>query len=141
MALTAYLGAPAAQLLAVLPFSSWSYSRSVEDDLPAVEIRYEFEEQKIALVCDESERITTISLHAGVDQALAPIPMNLDRNGVLDRVGVPSKSGPAIADPILGDYGPWDRFESISHTLHVQYGLRTHQIELLTLMHPDVVPR
>ncbi len=141
MTLTDYLGITAAELLGVVPFSNWSYTRSIEEDLPTVEIRYEFEEQKIDLVCDESERITTIFLHAGVDQALSPISMNLDRNGVLDRVGVPSKSGPAILDPILGDYGPWDRFESISHTLHVQYGAQTHQIELLTLMHPDVVPR
>ena len=67
--------------------------------------------------------------------------MDGDERGVLACVDVPFKSSSAILAPILGDYGSWTRFESISHTLHVEHGVYARQIERLRLMHLDSVPR
>jgi len=59
---------------------------------------------------------------------------------VRERLGTPSKSGPRISDPILGEYGEWDRFTKAEHTIHVQFRPDADRIKQITLMRNDVVP-
>ncbi len=138
--LTDYLGAPVAKLMVQRPFSTWSYSRTIESDLASPEIRYVFDSQPFEIICDGSERISAIFLHQGANEQLSPVPMRSARHEVAERLGVPTKSGAALRDPILGHQGPWDRFESNSQTIHVQYQVDADEICLVTLIRPDMVP-
>jgi hypothetical protein len=140
MKLASHLGAHSSRLLSIEPFSQWSVSRSVENDLPKREVWYEFGGRGVEVICDEDELIRTIFLHAGVDASLSEIPFGSTRHEVLERFGPPSKSGPATRHPVLGDSGAWDRFPSGTTTVHIQYRLDANEIDLITLMHPDAVP-
>jgi hypothetical protein len=44
-----------------------------------------------------------------------------------------------MIDPILGEYGPWDRFARLGYTIHVEYRADADCIKMITLMRPDVV--
>ena len=116
---------------------------SLDNDSDPPEVRFEFVGCGLALNCDrEDERINSIFLeteeHAGT--VLSEVPFHLSRDEVLERFGSPSKSGKAMSDPILGKYGPWDRFKGPEYTVHVQYKVDSDSIEKITLMRNDVVP-
>jgi hypothetical protein len=140
LALSEYLGSDVSRLLASEPFSRWRFTRSVEEDLPKKEVWYEFHERSVEVICDENETIRTIFLHAGVDQVLAVIPFELTRQQVLDRFGSPSQSGAPMRDPVLGAYGPWDRFTSDNGTVHIEYRVDADSIKLISLIRSDAVP-
>lgn len=139
--LTDYLGAHVGDLLAMVPFSGWKVTRSVEEDLPKKEVWYEFEDHGVEVICDEVERIRTIFLHRGDGEALAGITFSLSRREVLERYGVPSESGAAVRIPVLGDQGAWDRFTLPAAAIHVQYRLDCDEIDMITLICLDGVPR
>jgi hypothetical protein len=136
----AYLGAQVSDLLATPPFSEWEVSRSIEEDLPRKEVWYEFEGHGVEVVCDETERIRTIFLHRGDGEALSEIAFSLSRREVMDRLGVPSKSGAATRIQALGDKGAWDRFAVPAGSVHVQYRLDHDEIEMITLMRLGTEP-
>lgn len=140
MKLASYLGEHVSKLLESGPFASWVVTRSMESDLPRKEIWYEFTDQGIEVICDEDERIRTIFLHNGVDEALTEIPFAYTRRQVLERFGVPAKSGQPTTHPILGTAGAWDRFSRPSMTLHIQYRSDSDSIDMITLVRPDAVP-
>jgi len=127
-------------LLQSEPFTAWTVTRSVEDDLPVIEIRYVFTDHGVELVCDEDERIRTIFVHSGADEALSGIPFTTGRREVLKRFGTPSKSGAPTHHPKLGKSGAWDRFAHPSMMIHVQYRPDSDSIAMITLMRPDAVP-
>jgi hypothetical protein len=139
LALSDYLGANVSRLLASEPFSQWRFTRSVED-LPRKEVWYEFLDRNVEVICDEDELVRTIFVHAGADPALVAIPFWLTRQQVLDRFGIPYESGAPVRDPVLGTYGPWDRFISEMSTIHVEYRTDADAIKLITLMRRDAVP-
>jgi hypothetical protein len=127
-------------LLAVPPFSGWTVTRSLDEDLPEKEVRYEFEGHGVEVLCDEAERIRTIFLHRGDGEALSEVAFSLGRRQVLDRFGFPSKSGAAVRLPVLGDKGTWDRFSFPAGSIHFQYRLDRDEIEMVTLMCRGVEP-
>jgi hypothetical protein len=138
--LAGYLGEHSSKVLKSEPFARWTVTKSVETDLPTVEVRYVFNHHGIELVCDEDERVRTIFVHAGSDEELAEVPFTLGRHQVLERFGAPSQSGAPMQHPVLGKSGAWDRFASPSVTVHVQYRVDSDSIAMVTFMRPDVVP-
>jgi len=141
MKLADYLGAHVSDLLAIPPFSGWEVTRSVEEDLPEKEVRYEFEGHGVDVICDATEHIRTIFLRSGDGEALSDIPFALSRKEVLKRLGSPSKSGAAVRLPVLGDKGAWDRFATLpAGSVHVQYRLDRDEIDMVTLMRRDAEP-
>ena len=140
MPLAEYLGRPIGELLDSAPFSGWHTRRSVESD-PEPEVRYVFEGHGVELICDELDRITTVFLHRDGDgESLIDVAFTMPRSQVLARLGTPVKSGGSSRIPGIGNRGPWDRFAIPQGILHVQYGTVRDEIDLVTLMRPDVVP-
>jgi hypothetical protein len=138
-----YLGQKASCLLEAEPFKNWPIKRSVDDDSDPPEVRYSFVNCGLRFNCDRhDERVNSLFLeaeeHAGT--ILSEVPFHLRRDEVLARFGSPSKCGEGFSHPVLGDYGPWDRFQGPQYTVHVQYKACFDSIEKITLMRNDVVP-
>jgi len=62
------------------------------------------------------------------------------RSDVRRRLGTPSRSGEAQNHPPLGRYGAWDRFDTDVLCLHFQYTEAGEEIDLITVMMPDMAP-
>jgi len=138
-----FLGGPASSLLKAAPFTDWPVERSVDDDADPPLVGYIFEGCGLQLNCDrEDESVRSVFLeaeqHAGT--LLSEVPFTSSREQVLSRFGTPSKSGERVSDPILGDFGPWDRFQGPDYTVHVQYRVESDGVEKITLMRNDVAP-
>ena len=95
----------------------------------------------MSVCCDANERIATIFLSSdGVARFLLGISLSNTRGDVRELFGQPSKSKPAHRQVVLGQYGPWDRFDKPSHSIHIEYELEADRIKMITLMRPDMVP-
>lgn len=142
--LAKYLGHSSSVLLAAAPFKDWTFEKSFENDLEEPLIDYVFPKNGVDFVCDGQDRVTTIFLYSDetrcFKEGLGDIPFSSTRQQAIARLGSPSKSGDGINDPILGKYGPWDRFARPGYTLHIEYRVSTDRIKKITLMRPDVVP-
>jgi hypothetical protein len=143
MNLTSYLGKNISQLLESEPFKHWSVERTVEDDLDERIIHYVFDKNGLELRCDCKDDVSAVFMFAneykGFDQSLSEIPFCFTRQQVLDRLGVPSKSGERIDDPILGECGAWDRFTYPGSTIHIEYEVDADAISKITLIRNDIV--
>ena len=134
----------ASTLLADEPFGRWPLEKSFETDLEEPLIDYVFPQNGMDFVCGSDDRVQTIFLHAdgsryfkdGVDD----LPFSSGRRQVIDRLGSPTESGGNVSHPVLGDYGPWDRFARPGYVIHVQYRPDADEIGLITLTRSDVVP-
>ena len=62
------------------------------------------------------------------------------RSDVRRKLGSPTRSGEAQNHPPLGRYGAWDRFDSAVLCLHFQYTESGEEVDLITVMLPDVAP-
>lgn len=143
VALADYLGQPVSLLLAAAPFNAWSVERSVEDDLPDPLIHYLFVGRGVELRCDQGEKVSAIFIDSDewIDcDPLVGACFDATRTAVLDELGVPAKSGAGLRDPILGDYGAWDRFSRIGYAIHVEYRVNEDRVKKITLIREDVVP-
>jgi len=144
MAVVDYLACPVSKLLESEPFKSWPVERSVDDDLDERVIDYVFEGHGLALQCDSEDRISVIFMcsneHDRWDDSLFDIPFSLTRTEVLSRLGTPAKSGEKFRDPILGEYGAWDRFKIPQGAMHIQYQVDGLGIAQITLMRSDAIP-
>jgi hypothetical protein len=143
MRLAKFLGQNASCLLEAEPFKNWPVRRTVDDDSDPPEVLCSFVDCGLRFNCDRhDERVNSLFLeaetHAGT--VLSEVPFHLSRDEVLARFGSPSKSGEGFSDPVLGDYGPWDRFQGPAYTMHVQYKADSDSIKMITLMRNDVVP-
>ncbi len=144
MKMSQFLGKPACSLLEVEPFQTWPVKRRVDDDSDPPVVYYTFPGCGLQLSCDrgEHELLHSVFLkaeeHAGI--VLSEVPFNQRREQVLARFGLPSRSSERVVDDILGEFGPWDRFQMPEYTVHVQYKLESDTIEMITLMRNDVVP-
>ena len=136
-----YLGKPASAFFKSPPFESWKFKKTVDDDLPEIRINYVSAPNNFSITSDVHDKIDCIFIEAdNLDRRLWDIPFSSSRNDVLSRFGVPSKSGAARTDPILGEYGPWDRFDEADHSIHIEYQPHADRIRRVTLMRADVVP-
>jgi len=140
-----YVGSYVSELLQGEPFKHWPVERSVDDDLDEILINYIFDGHGLSVICDNDERIRTVFLHAddygSFREPAFEIPFSTSREGVLKHFGTPSKSGGKFTDPVLGEYGGWDRFSLPYVTIHVEYKPDADEIKLITLMRNDVVPK
>src|SRR6266404_2189171 len=139
-----YLGRPASVMLAASPFKLWPVEKSFEDELEQPIIHYVFPQHGLELRCDRDDNLSTIFLYSdefnGFDESILEAPFSLTRQQVMERLGSPSKSGGKMSDPILGEYGAWDRFVRPGHTIHVEYRADADRIKKITLIRADVVP-
>ncbi len=137
-----YLGKQAATMLEATPFKVWPVEKSFEEDLK--EFHYVFKQHGLELRCDSSGKIGVIFMRSGArdgfDESLFDIPFFWERRQVLEHLGAPAKSGGRTCDPILGDYGAWDRFVMPGHAIHVEYRTDSDSIKLITLMRDDMIP-
>jgi hypothetical protein len=142
--LSRYLGKPASLLLVEQPFKEWTFERIVETDLPKLQIDYVFPNDGIDLTCDEFDKVCTIFVYADNSRyfkdGIADMPFSATRREVAARLGTPVKSGNGHSDPILGEYGPWDRFSLDGYELHISFFTHSDRICLITIMRPDVAP-
>ena len=140
MQLTPYLGAQSTVLLCSEPFVRSKARRSEDGIAPECEICYEFDALGVDVTCDSDGRIRAIFVHRWAPDILSHVPFSLRRSQVIDRLGTPSKSGAASHHAILGPSGAWDRFDSATHSIHIEYAADADEVELITLMRRDVVP-
>lgn len=139
-----YLGGPASDVLNDTPFRNWTFEKSFEPDLDEPLIDYVFFHNGVDFVCDGDDKVRSIFLYADesrcLREGLEDLPFASTRQQVIQQLGPPSKSGSRISDPILGEYGPWDRFARGGYAIHVEYRLDDDLIKKVTLMRADVAP-
>jgi len=139
-----YLDREASFLLADLPFKNWTLNKTVEVGLEKPLTDYVFVQNGMDFVCDENDKVRSIFLYADDSrcfmESIQDLPFTSRRREVIARLGFPSKSGDKIIDPVLGEYGAWDRFEGPGYSIHVEYRLNADRINKVTLMRADVVP-
>ena len=142
--LASYLGKDAATLLSDSPFRGWPVKRTVETGLEKPIIDYAFDQNGMTFACDESGQINTIFLYANKERCfteeVADLAFDSKRDEVIGVLGAPSKSGSRLKDPILGEYGAWDRFARMAYTVHIEYCIDSDGIARITIMRADVVP-
>lgn len=139
-----YLGKEALILLADAPFRNWTFEKSFERDVERPRVDYVFTQEGMDFVCDGDDKVRTIFLYFdGVRffrGGVQDLPVTFSRQQVIAYLGLPSKSGGKISDPILGKYGAWDRFTRTGYVIHIEYRLDADAINKITLMRADVVP-
>lgn len=139
-----YIGSHVSRILESEPFNNWPVERTVEEDLDEARIDYIFDGHGMSVICDDDENVTTVFLFAdeygGFCEPLFEVPLSFGRKEVLAHFGTPAKSGEARSDPILGEYGSWDRFSRPGLAIHVEYRPDADAISKITLMRSDVVP-
>jgi len=143
MEIAKYLGQPASCLIQADHFKHWSIERSVDDESDSPEVRYSFTDRGLRFNCDRhNELINCLFLESEKDgnTVLSEVSFTLGRNEVLKYFGSPSKSGEGFSHPVLGNFGPWDRFKGSTYTVHIQYKSDSAGIQKITLMRADVVP-
>lgn len=145
MQLTNYLARPVSELLGTFPFNTWHASRTIEDDLDEPIVEYIFEDHGMELRCDGNENLRAVFLfsksYGGFDDSTLELRFSMTRKAVLMQLGAPAMSGKPMIDPILGDYGAWDRFEQPNDVvIHIEYCTNADQIEKITLMCAEDAP-
>lgn len=71
---------------------------------------------------------------------LGGLPDHATRQAVLERFGLPSKSGTAVTIAGLGRQGAWDRFDIGRVCIHFQYTESDERVRLLSVMLPCNAP-
>ncbi len=143
MRMSEFLGKPASKLVEAEPFKSWPVERWVDDDSDPPLVGYEFQDCGLQLNCDrEHETVRSVFLETDKHEqfVLSEIPFTENRQQLMKRLGMPSKSGERTSHPILGNFGPWDRFQATNYTIHVQFELESDTIAKITLMRNDATP-
>jgi len=144
MKIADFLGKAVSNMLQEEPFKNWPFDKSVDDDLEETITNYVFIKHGLALSCDADGKISSIFLYSdkynGFDESLFEIPFSLRREQVLAHFGIPAKSGKQHSDPILGEYGEWDRFTQANYVIHIEYRRDCDGIKMITLMRLDVAP-
>ena len=132
-------------------FPTWRFERQViEDDLDEnlpTRVCYASKSNGLQVVCDAADTVKVIfaysSGHEGFvayRDAVAGVELAWDRQRVRARLGVPSKTTEAQTLPVLGTYGPSDRYDFPSHSVHFQFHPIDPRVDLITIMSPDSVP-
>lgn len=139
--LAKYLGRDVGCLLSAKPFCDWQITRSVYDDSDPPLVGYVFDSRGVQLNCDrESEKVRSLFFEKGgyAESLSSDISFSLRKQDVRSLFGPPSKSGDKLTHAVLGDFGPWDRFQFANFVLHIEYGFTDDCIERITLMRNDV---
>ncbi|EAS64857.1 hypothetical protein L4D04_21515 [Photobacterium angustum] len=142
--IASYLGKNSSAILSEHPFKNWKYEKSTENDLENTQFDYVFPDDGMDFVTDEQDKVSSIYLYfdgyRNFGEDLKDLELNSRRNEVIVLFGSPSKSGDAISDSVLGEYGAWDRFSRAGFAIHIEYRVGSETINKVTLMRADVVP-
>ncbi|GGA88215.1 hypothetical protein GCM10011521_28230 [Arenimonas soli] len=84
-------------------------------------------------------RIRSVFLFPHAELPLG-ISWTMSRHEARTLLGPPSRSQEGSTVPILGDFGPFDRFDSTFHCIHLEYDVDTDRLRQVTLMHPSAAP-
>lgn len=142
MKLIDYLGAKSSELFSLPLFNAYTFEKTVEEDLPTLEIHYLSEENGMSFTCDGDENIQSIFIEAESLHLLDnELPVHGGRQEVIARLGMPSLSGEAHRHEILGMYGAWDRYDFEGYSIHFSYELLGNGIYRVTLMTSAIVPQ
>jgi hypothetical protein len=98
----------------------------------------------LELAADSSGVVTTVFLHFDGDDGFTPYHGEIPggggsvprRAGLWAALGRPDQSGEPRQDPLLGDYGPWDRWLLPDYRLHAQYTLDGQNLGRITYTLP-----
>ena len=140
--LATYIGKDAVAMLDAEPFKNWVVEKSVEGDLPEDDLlepimQYVFPKNGLELRCHQDGRIRVVFIHSGeyggFDEKMLDLPFSSTRQQVLSLFGTPLESGSKLHDPILGEYGAWDKFAGDGYMIHFQYYPDADKIKLITL--------
>jgi hypothetical protein len=97
----------------------------------------------LELRCDHKENISAIFIDIGnfngVYDGLLGVSFSWNRHQLLEHFGAPAKSGRKMSDPILGDYGAWDRFAMLNYSVHIEYETSSEGIKKITFIREDAV--
>lgn len=136
-----YSGLPASALLNSSSFSHCLFKRHVDDDLPELSIDYTTESGALNFTCDADERIRSIFLKSDeFGSTRFHIPFMSCRREVLKLLGVASRSSDGHVHPILGEFGPWVRYDYEKHSIHFEFHPHIDRIKMVTLMRADAAP-
>jgi hypothetical protein len=108
-----------------------------------------FRESGVGFVANLDRRIISIQFHAEgheqFGQFAGGLPDDIaftDSAAVVRKqLGPPSASGGNKIIPILGRIALWERYDRGSYSVHFQYSLDAESITLISLIHPEAVPR
>ena len=118
-----------------------------------VETEYWFSDKRggIEVRCDNEHLIKVIFLHSGRRKREASkaysypliegLSINSLREDVRAALGKPTLEGAARRVHLLGEYGAYDRYDYADWSIHFRYTLSTEQMETVTIMSKDWVPR
>lgn len=126
-------------LLSTIPFSSWLYDKTIdEDDFELqTEIFYEFQDHDLEIQCNKNFIIETIFIKGSdFDKELLHLDFdfNFTQDMIRDCLGEPSFSGSESNSRYLGKSGAWDRFDFGSYVIHIEYKIDTKSIDKITFM-------
>ncbi len=138
------LGMPASDALRSPLLAGLDFERSVETDLPEIIVEYTCDDRGVEVHADADERVQTVFLTrveaSPFSDGLDDLRFAWTQPEARRRLGEPERSGPRYDDPILGVYGPWDRFARDGHAIHVRFDLDRGEITRITFMRADIVP-
>lgn len=147
MKMSKYIGKSITDFLKEEPFYSWNYSRTStdEDDVLNQGFDYEFYGYGLAIHCNIDEIIETIFLdskdYGEVNEILTEIPFTYTRKQVRDYFGIsPEFSRDALNDPILGEFGPYDRFRLYNVLIGVEFKGKKDEISQISFMPLEAFP-
>ncbi len=111
-------------------------TREVFSELPRPLIHDLFPAHGLEFRSDDANQVQTVFL-AGPSRTVVTVSgidlrLGLTRAEVVASLGAASASGPPVHDPILGDYGPWDRFVMPGCRVHVEYALQGDGVRRMT---------
>ena len=137
-ALTQLLGKQDTTLLSAIPFRKWSFEKSIEKDLTPPITDYVCTENGMDFVCDEDGTVSAIFLYFDEVRRFSgniiELPSTKRQSEVIKLLGIPTQRGDKSYDPILGAYGPWDRFVRPPNIIQIEYHVNDDSIKKITLM-------
>lgn len=140
----AFVGRPISEFCGDPTVAKWSTERIFDEEIDETSVDYIFAENGVAIRCDLDDTIRVIFLSAdengGFDDSCFVPKFSWSRAEVLERFGTPDKQGEGLSDPVLGEFGPFDRFAYAKVSLHIEYRADRDAIRLITLMHPGSAP-
>jgi hypothetical protein len=142
MKLSGFLNRPVHFFLEKEPFNKWIVRKSIIDDKETTSIHYIFEKNSIELYCNRAEIIESIFLDSdeyfrNYDE-ISEVNFSWTRETVLQKFGLPEKSGPSVSFSADENYGGWDRFKYPLYMIHFQYDYFSAKLCKLIFMSNEI---
>lgn len=118
-------------------FRSWHAEEGMAPDW-TVELR----DGSLQLLLNEERTVITVFVcsKAQIAESFGLLPAVSTVDDVVERLGTPTRSGPATEIPALGKKGPWLRYDTTERVMHVEFEPGGRGIHMVTLMLPEHAP-